>query len=81
MALQKVRSAVRFYRRHYTAPRAAMLVLGIRTAMLLRWWRDAIRLRLTRDQAAHKRLTEDAGVWRLAFRHPEADPLDPSFPR
>ena len=81
MALQKVRSAIRFYRRHYTAPRAAMLVLGIRTAMLLRWWRDAIRLRLTRDQAAHKRLTEDAGVWRRAFRHPEADPLDPSFPR
>jgi N-acetylglucosaminyl-diphospho-decaprenol L-rhamnosyltransferase len=77
MALQKVRSALRFYRRHYAGPRAAMLVLGIRAAMLLRWGRDAVRLRLTRDPAARSRLADDVGVWHRAFRRPDADPLQP----
>jgi N-acetylglucosaminyl-diphospho-decaprenol L-rhamnosyltransferase len=80
MALQKVRSAVRFYRRHYPRARAAMLVLGIRTAMLLRWGRDALGLRLTADPEARQRLAEDVGVWRRAVRGPDADPFRPGSP-
>ncbi len=75
MALQKVRSAIRFYRRHYAAPRAALLVLGIRTAMLFRWCRDGLRLRVAGDPLTRSRLAEDVAVWRRALRRPEADPL------
>jgi GT2 family glycosyltransferase len=80
MALQKVRSAIRFYRRHYAPPRAALLVLGIRTAMLLRWCRDALRLRVAMDPLARSRLAEDLAVWRRAIRRPEADPLGAARP-
>jgi len=80
MALQKVRSAIRFYRRHYAPPRAALLVLGIRTAMLFRWCRDALRLRVTGDPLARTRLAEDLAVWRRALRRPEADPLGAARP-
>jgi len=75
MALQKVRSAIRFYRRHYAPPRAALLVLGIRGAMLFRWCRDALKLRVAGDPLTRSRLTEDLAVWRRALRCPEADPL------
>ena len=80
MALQKVRSAIRFYRRHYAPPRAALLILGIRGAMLFRWCRDALRLRVAGDPLARSRLTEDLAVWRRAFRCPEADPLAAARP-
>jgi hypothetical protein len=80
MALQKVRSAIRFYRRHYAPPRAALLILGIRGAMLFRWCRDALRLRVADDPLARSRLTEDLAVWRRAFRCPEADPLAAARP-
>jgi hypothetical protein len=75
MALQKVRSAIRFYRRHYPAPRAGLLVLGIRTAMLFRYARDAVRLRVAGDPATRSRLAEDLTLWRRALRSPDADPL------
>ena len=75
MALQKVRSAIRFYRRHYAPPRAALLVLGIRTAMLFRWCRDALRLRVAGDPLTRSRLAEDLTLWRRALRRPDADPL------
>ncbi|MGH7517659.1 MAG: glycosyltransferase family 2 protein [Gemmatimonadales bacterium] len=75
MALQKIRSAIRFYRRHYAPPRAALLVLGIRTAMLFRWCRDALRLRFAGDPQTRSRLAEDLALWRRALRRPEADPL------
>jgi N-acetylglucosaminyl-diphospho-decaprenol L-rhamnosyltransferase len=75
MALQNVRSAIRFYRRHYAPPRAALLVLGIRTAMFFRWCRDVLRLRLSGDPVAQTRLTEDLAVWRQALRQPDADPF------
>lgn len=80
MALQKVRSAIRFYRRHYAPPRAALLVLGIRGAMLFRWCRDALRLRLAHDPPTRTRLTEDLAVWRRALHRPEADPLGAARP-
>ncbi len=66
MALQKVQSAIRFYRRHYAPPRAALLVLGIRAAMLLRCCRDALRLGLAGDPLTRSRLAEDLAVWRRA---------------
>jgi N-acetylglucosaminyl-diphospho-decaprenol L-rhamnosyltransferase len=75
MALQKVRSAIRFYRRHYGPLRAALLILGIRAAMLLRWCRDALRLRVAGDPLTRSRLAEDMAVWQKALRRPEADPL------
>ncbi len=80
MALQKVRSAIRFYRRHYAPPRAALLVLGIRTAMLFRWCRDALRLHVAGDPLTRSRLAEDLAVWRRAVRRPEADPLGGARP-
>jgi GT2 family glycosyltransferase len=80
MALQKVRSAIRFYRRHYAPPRAALLVLGIRSAMLFRWCRDAFRLRVAGDPLTRSRLTEDVAVWRGALRQPESDPLGAARP-
>lgn len=80
MALQKVRSAIRFYRRHYAAPRAALLVVGIRGAMLWRWCRDALRLRTARDPLIRSRLAEDLAVWRRALRWPEADPFAAARP-
>ncbi len=80
MALQKVRSAIRFYRRHYAPPRAALLVLGIRSAMLFRWCRDALRLRVTGDPLTRSRLAEDLAVWRRALHRPEADPLGAARP-
>jgi GT2 family glycosyltransferase len=75
MALQKVRSAIRFYRRHYLRPRAALLVLGIRAAMLFRYARDAVRLRIAGDPATRSRLAEDLTLWRRALRRPDGDPL------
>ncbi|HEX5386999.1 MAG TPA: glycosyltransferase family 2 protein [Gemmatimonadales bacterium] len=85
MALERVRSATRFYRRHYSPPRAAALIVGIRGAMLLRWLRDGVRLRLAADPAARGRLAEDVAVWRRVVRAPEADALSPvgraAFPR
>jgi hypothetical protein len=54
--------------------------LGIRTAMLLRWGRDALGLRLTADPEARQRLAEDVGVWRRAVRGPDADPFRPGSP-
>jgi len=80
MALQKVRSAIRFYRRHYAPPRAALLVLGIRGAMLGRWCRDALRLRVAGDPLSRARLAEDLTVWRRALRWPEADPFAAARP-
>ncbi len=80
MALQKVRSAIRFYRRHYARPRAALLVLGIRTAMLFRYGRDAIRLRITGDPLTRSRLAEDLTLWGRALRRPDADPLPEAQP-
>ena len=75
MALQKVRSAIRFYRRHYTPARATLLVLAIRMAMLYRWCRDALRLRLVGDPLTRTRLAEDLWVWRRALRQADADHL------
>ena len=80
MALQRVRSAIRFYRRHYAPPRAALLVLGIRIAMLFRWWRDALRLRVAEDPQTRSRIAEDLALWRRAVRRPEADPLHGAQP-
>jgi len=80
MALQKVRSAIRFYRRHYAPPRAALLVLGIRGAMFGRWCRDALRLHIAGDPLTRSRLAEDLAVWRRALRWPEADPFAAARP-
>jgi N-acetylglucosaminyl-diphospho-decaprenol L-rhamnosyltransferase len=80
MALQKIRSAVRFYRRHYARPRAALLVFGIRSAMLLRWCRDAARLRLSADSGSRTRLAEDLTIWRRALLRPDADPFSTAQP-
>ncbi len=80
MALQRVRSAIRFYRRHYAPPRAGLLVLGIRLAMLFRWCRDGLRLRAAGDPATRSRLAEDLGLWRAALRRPDADPFGAARP-
>jgi GT2 family glycosyltransferase len=80
MVLQKVRSAVRFYRRHYSPPRAALLVLGIRSAMLLRWCRDAARLRVAADPGRRTRLAEDLSVWRRALSRPDSNPFGTARP-
>lgn len=75
MALQRIESAIRFYRRHYGPLRAAVLVLGIRTAMLFRWCRDRLRLWVARDPLTRSRLAEDLTVWHRALRGPAPDPL------
>jgi GT2 family glycosyltransferase len=74
MAVQRVRSAMRFYRRHYPWWRAAILVAGIRGAMLGRWARDSVRLRLARDPEARGRLAAELAVWRRVAIEPARDP-------
>jgi GT2 family glycosyltransferase len=61
--VQRVESARRFYRRHYSPARAAVLDGLIRTAMRVRWLRDSLRLRLARDDRRRSRLAEDLAVW------------------
>jgi N-acetylglucosaminyl-diphospho-decaprenol L-rhamnosyltransferase len=68
MAVRRVVSSKLFYRRHYSRPRVLMLEAMIGVAMAGRWLRDALRLRLTRDEGRKRRLTEDLTVWRGALR-------------
>jgi len=62
--VQRVDSARRFYRRHYSPARAAALNGMIRTAMRMRWVRDSLRLRLVRDDRHRGRLARDLEIWR-----------------
>lgn len=67
MAVQKVESARRFYRRHYSPARVAVLEGAIRAAMGWRLARDRMRLALARDDGDRARLAEDLEVWREAL--------------
>jgi N-acetylglucosaminyl-diphospho-decaprenol L-rhamnosyltransferase len=73
MAVRRVVSSKRFYRRHYSRPRVLVLerVLALEAmigaAMLGRWVRDELRLRLTRDESRKRRLAEDVSIWRGAL--------------
>jgi len=62
--VQRVDSARRFYRRHYSPARAAALDGLIRMAMRMRWVRDSLRLRLVRDGRRRSRLARDLTIWR-----------------
>ncbi|HEX5761381.1 MAG TPA: glycosyltransferase family 2 protein [Thermoanaerobaculia bacterium] len=68
MEVRRIASARLFYRRHYSRWRIAALETMIRTAMLLRLTRDRLRLSLTRDDPARRRLAEDVAIWRGALR-------------
>ena len=64
MAVRQVASSKLFYRRHYSRPRVLALEAMISAAMLGRWVRDGLRLRLTRDEGRKRRLAEDVSIWR-----------------
>jgi N-acetylglucosaminyl-diphospho-decaprenol L-rhamnosyltransferase len=64
MAVRQVASSKLFYRRHYSRPRVLALETMIGAAMLGRWVRDGLRLRLTRDEGQKRRLAEDISIWR-----------------
>jgi hypothetical protein len=62
-----VESARRFYRRHYSPARVAVLEAAIRTAMGARLVRDRLRLALARDDRDRDRLAADVAVWHEAL--------------
>lgn len=67
MAVRQVASSRLFYRRHYSRPWVLVLEMMIGVAMLGRWVRDGLRLRLTRDVRRKRRLAEDISIWRGAL--------------
>jgi hypothetical protein len=67
MAVRRVESARRFYRRHYSPARVAVLEAAIRTAMGARLVRDRLRLALARDDRDRARLAADVAVWHEAL--------------
>jgi N-acetylglucosaminyl-diphospho-decaprenol L-rhamnosyltransferase len=68
MAVHQVASSKKFYRRHYSRPRARMLEGMIAAAMAGRMARDSLRLALAREPADRSRLAEDLTIWRGALR-------------
>ena len=68
MEVRRVASALMFYRRHYSAPRAAALGWAIRAAGVGRWLRDAVRLRITADPGRSAALATDIALWRRLSR-------------
>lgn len=68
MAVRRVASSKRFYRRHYSRPRVLILETMIGVAMAGRLLRDRLRLALAREPEERSRLAEDLAVWRGALR-------------
>lgn len=68
MAIQRVESARRFYRRHYSPARVAVLEGLIQAAMRWRLARDRTRLALARQASLRDKLVEDIAIWRGALR-------------
>jgi GT2 family glycosyltransferase len=64
MVAQRTKSAMHFYRRHYSPARRAALLILIKTAAAARWLRDRIRLRATSDTGRRLWLAEDLAAWR-----------------
>ena len=48
--------------------------------MVLRWCRDAVRLRVAADPERRTQLAEDLSVWRRALSRPGANPLETARP-
>jgi GT2 family glycosyltransferase len=74
MAVQFFRSLVRFYRRHYSAARLFQLIMIMKSIVLLRWLRDAARLRLRPAPADRERIAENVAAWRrILWSSPAAE--------
>jgi len=64
MAIQVVKSDIKFYQRHYSGIRLAGLIAIAKSRVLLRFVRGSIRLPVTRDAGERARIAEDVAVWR-----------------
>lgn len=74
MEVQRVASALLFYRRHYAPARATVLGWGIRTAAGARWLRDLARTRIAADPGRAATLAANAALWRRLSRLDLASP-------
>lgn len=53
-----------FYRRHYPQRKVIELMVVVKSLMLVKWIRDAVRLRLTGDVRQRTELVENLATWR-----------------
>lgn len=63
MHVQFFASMEKFYRQHYPGRKFIELMVVVKSIMLVKWIRDAVRMRLTRDARQRRRLAEDLTMW------------------
>jgi N-acetylglucosaminyl-diphospho-decaprenol L-rhamnosyltransferase len=68
MRIEHFRSAVRFYRRHYSRRWSYFWVSVMRVKMLMRLARDSARLLVETDEHTRAVLSEEIAAWKTALR-------------
>jgi N-acetylglucosaminyl-diphospho-decaprenol L-rhamnosyltransferase len=81
MAVQALASRMRFYRRHYAAPKVLALVILIDAIVLVRCLLGPTRIRLADDETRRAQLRDDLVAWRRALRGEWLRPVALSEPR
>jgi hypothetical protein len=81
MAVQALASRMRFYRRHYAAPKVLALVILIDAIVLVRCLLGPTRIRLADDETRRAQLRDELVAWRRALRGEWLRPVALSEPR